>query len=463
MSDLQEIIKKTNEINENFSEALEIFQELFKDGVKPSEESIKEAVKIVLSQSDLVSNESLRAKLNELLQSFNDEIDDNLKPLVESILKELNIQSGLNESELNKFLDTKNFIDETKANELIDAKSFLDENALNEKLNAKNYLTNESLENALQNKDFVGSSEVENKINETLANLNLEGKGINIAEKQNAPTILTQGQAGDMQVVFNPFSVWLCVGSEDNNILNEKLYKWADLYNKKYDFTEVANGFKRVINITLSIDTTKGSNSYGGNVSDLRIAFNDTSTQTKNGPVSEYPFASCYEVVDGIQSGEFLLTKDGLGFATDNAKVKSVTALSNPQDNQIKGTITTTDEYNAASHYITQLFKKYVSSYVECNLWATQGIKTITLQLESEEMPTAIFLRGKGYYGSGAEVISVEAKKELINSKGEILNTYATWQGEKKEADVNLYGDNANLFTFREPFIENNPILKPNS
>lgn len=52
--DLREIAIKTEEINKDFSEALEILKELFKNGVKPSDESIKNAINEVLTSFNFI-------------------------------------------------------------------------------------------------------------------------------------------------------------------------------------------------------------------------------------------------------------------------------------------------------------------------------------------------------------------------------------------------------------------------
>lgn len=81
--DLKEIAIKTEEINKDFSEALEILKELFKNGVKPSEESIKNAINEVLIGFNFIKENELKEKLEILLEELN--INANID---EEVLKE---------------------------------------------------------------------------------------------------------------------------------------------------------------------------------------------------------------------------------------------------------------------------------------------------------------------------------------------------------------------------------------
>ncbi|HDZ5006193.1 TPA: hypothetical protein RTG85_001490, partial [Campylobacter jejuni] len=68
--DLKEIVAKTEEINQDFSEALEILKELFKNGIKPSEESIKNAIDKVLISFNFIKESELKIKLEALLKEL---------------------------------------------------------------------------------------------------------------------------------------------------------------------------------------------------------------------------------------------------------------------------------------------------------------------------------------------------------------------------------------------------------
>lgn len=81
--DLKEIAIKTEEINKDFSEALEILKELFKNGVKPSEESIKNAINEVLIGFNFIKENELKEKLEILLEEL--QISANID---EEVLKE---------------------------------------------------------------------------------------------------------------------------------------------------------------------------------------------------------------------------------------------------------------------------------------------------------------------------------------------------------------------------------------
>lgn len=84
--DLREIAIKTEEINKDFSEALEILKELFKNGVKPSDESIKNAINEVLTSFNFIKQSELKEKLEALLEELQISANIDEEVLKESIL-----------------------------------------------------------------------------------------------------------------------------------------------------------------------------------------------------------------------------------------------------------------------------------------------------------------------------------------------------------------------------------------
>ncbi|EOH8413067.1 hypothetical protein ACMDB1_001746 [Campylobacter jejuni] len=85
--DLREIAIKTEEINKDFSEALEILKELFKNGVKPSDESIKNAINEVLTSFNFIKQSELKEKLEALLEELDINANINEESLKEIVLK----------------------------------------------------------------------------------------------------------------------------------------------------------------------------------------------------------------------------------------------------------------------------------------------------------------------------------------------------------------------------------------
>lgn len=85
--DLREIAIKTEEINKDFSEALEILKELFKNGVKPSDESIKNAINEVLTSFNFIKQSELKEKLEALLEELNINEESLKESLKEFVLK----------------------------------------------------------------------------------------------------------------------------------------------------------------------------------------------------------------------------------------------------------------------------------------------------------------------------------------------------------------------------------------
>ncbi len=85
--DLREIAIKTEEINKDFSEALEILKELFKNGVKPSDESIKNAINEVLTSFNFIKQSELKERLEALLEELNINANINEESLKEVVLK----------------------------------------------------------------------------------------------------------------------------------------------------------------------------------------------------------------------------------------------------------------------------------------------------------------------------------------------------------------------------------------
>lgn len=169
--DLREIAIKTEEINKDFSEALEILKELFKNGVKPSDESIKNAI-------------------NEVLTSFNFIKQSELKEKLEALLEELGINANINEESLKEVV-------------------------------LKVVLENqESLKAQTPTKEEIKPI-IEEMLEDMKLNLGING----IKVSNSIPTPKTKANVNDLIITYNENvkQLWLCVASDD------KYTSWINL------------------------------------------------------------------------------------------------------------------------------------------------------------------------------------------------------------------------------------------
>lgn len=169
--DLREIAIKTEEINKDFSEALEILKELFKNGVKPSDESIKNAI-------------------NEVLTSFNFIKQSELKEKLEALLEELDINANINEESLKEVV-------------------------------LKVVLENqESLKAQTPTKEEIKPI-IEEMLEDMKLNLGING----IKVSNSIPTPKTKANVNDLIITYNENvkQLWLCVASDD------KYTSWINL------------------------------------------------------------------------------------------------------------------------------------------------------------------------------------------------------------------------------------------
>ncbi|HAA2142610.1 TPA_asm: hypothetical protein GD993_02825 [Campylobacter jejuni] len=419
--DLREIAIKTEEINKDFSEALEILKELFKNGVKPSDESIKNAI-------------------NEVLTSFNFIKQSELKEKLEALLEELGINANINEESLKEVV--LKVVLENQASLKGDAftyEDFTEEQLENLKGQdgAKGADGKSAYELWLENEENTGKSqdefleslkaqtptkeEIKPIIEETLEDMKLN-LGINGIKVSNSiPTPKTKANVNDLIITYNENvkQLWLCVASDD------KYTSWINLLgNENITAQEL---------IIISFDTNLNSGQYGGCLSDLRFGF-------------ENSLASTTQIIKGLNEGSFLITKDGMGLKSKN--YTEVSVLSKPSKNQIEGNIKTSGIYNdPAWHNITNALKKYDGNANECCLWASNIKNSVSIELFTNEIPMSLFYRQAGYYGN-VNLSNIKMQKAL-RVQNEII-VERSFIGIKKEIDKTTYGDNAFLFEFEE-------------
>lgn len=401
--DLREIAIKTEEINKDFSEALEILKELFKNGVKPSDESIKNAINEVLTSFNFIKQSELKEKLEALLEELG--INANIN---EESLKEVVLKVVLENQENLKGQDGAKGADGKSAYEL-----WL-ENEENTGKSQDEFL--ESLKAQTPTKE-----EIKPIIEEMLEGMKLN-LGINGIKVSNSiPTPKTKANVNDLIITYNENvkQLWLCVASDD------KYTSWINLLgNENITAQEL---------IIISFDTNLNSGQYGGCLSDLRFGF-------------ENSLASTTQIIKGLNEGSFLITKDGMGLKSKN--YTEVSVLSKPSKNQIEGNIKTSGIYNdPAWHNITNALKKYDGNANECCLWASNIKNSVSIELFTNEIPMSLFYRQAGYYGN-VNLSNIKMQKAL-RVQNEII-VERSFIGIKKEIDKTTYGDNAFLFEFEE-------------
>lgn len=422
--DLREIAIKTEEINKDFSEALEILKELFKNGVKPSDESIKNAINEVLTSFNFIKQSELKEKLEALLEELGINANINEESLKEVVLKVvLENQESLKGDKGDPFT-YEDFTEEQLENlkgqdgaKGADGKSAYElwlENEENTGKSQDEFL--ESLKAQTPTKEEIKPI-IEEMLEDMKLNLGING----IKVSNSIPTPKTKANVNDLIITYNENvkQLWLCVASDD------KYTSWINLLgNENITAQEL---------IIISFDTNLNSGQYGGCLSDLRFGF-------------ENSLASTTQIIKGLNEGSFLITKDGMGLKSKN--YTEVSVLSKPSKNQIEGNIKTSGIYNdPAWHNITNALKKYDGNANECCLWASNIKNSVSIELFTNEIPMSLFYRQAGYYGN-VNLSNIKMQKAL-RVQNEII-VERSFIGIKKEIDKTTYGDNAFLFEFEE-------------
>lgn len=421
--DLREIAIKTEEINKDFSEALEILKELFKNGVKPSDESIKNAINEVLTSFNFIKQSELKEKLEALLEELGINANINEESLKEVVLKVvLENQESLKGDKGDPFT-YEDFTEEQLENlkgqdgaKGADGKSAYElwlENEENTGKSQDEFL--ESLKAQTPTKEEIKPI-IEEMLEDMKLNLGING----IKVSNSIPTPKTKANVNDLIITYNENvkQLWLCVASD-------KYTSWINLLgNENITAQEL---------IIISFDTNLNSGQYGGCLSDLRFGF-------------ENSLASTTQIIKGLNEGSFLITKDGMGLKSKN--YTEVSVLSKPSKNQIEGNIKTSGIYNdPAWHNITNALKKYDGNANECCLWASNIKNSVSIELFTNEIPMSLFYRQAGYYGN-VNLSNIKMQKAL-RVQNEII-VERSFIGIKKEIDKTTYGDNAFLFEFEE-------------
>lgn len=397
--DLKEIVARTEEINKDFSQALEILKELFKNGIKPSEESIKMAITEVLAEFDFLKENELKEKVEALLEELNINANIDEESLKENILKIVS--------------ENKESLKGDKGENGKSAYELWIEIKENEGKSEDEFL--ESLKAKAPTKE-----EIKPIVEEVIKNMDLNS-GVNVVKVSNStPTPQTKANVNDLIITYNENvkQLWLCIASD-------KYTSWVNLLGNESVIAEEL--------IIISFDANLNSGQYGGCLSDLRFGF-------------ENALASTTQIIKGLNEGSFLITKDGQGLTSKN--YTEVSTLSNPNKNQIKGKIKTSGIYNDPTyHNITNALKKYNGNANECCLWASNVKHNVSIELLTNEIPTNLFYRRVGYYGS-VNLSNIKMQK-AIKVQNEIL-AEQNFIGVEKEIDTGVYGENAFLFEFEE-------------
>lgn len=195
------------------------------------------------------------------------------------------------------------------------------------------------------------------------------------------------------------------IGSLYSDITNKAVYmcidnsfganKWVNIVTGD----EIKPSRRRKIEITCNVNLRSGS--YGGCMSGVKIGFD-------NG------YASTKQIVKGLNSGQILLSLDGLGNLSGYSEVSSLT----PSGQDIKVDVDTTGIYNdPAYHCVTNIFKEYLGNPDQCSLWSDASVKQLKITLLSEKIPTKILYVGNGYYGQ-TSVSDVKAVWYYVNDSG---------------------------------------------
>ncbi|EPP4232736.1 hypothetical protein ACUPZ6_001208 [Campylobacter coli] len=195
------------------------------------------------------------------------------------------------------------------------------------------------------------------------------------------------------------------IGSLYSDITNKQLYMCIDNTSGANKWVNIVTGDEikpnlRKIEITCNVRLRSGQ--YGGCMSGVKIGFD-------NG------YASTKQIVKGLNSGQILLSLDGLGNLASYSEVGSLS----PSGNDIKGDVTTTGIYNDPSyHCVTNIFKEYLGNADQCSLWSDASVKQLKITLLSEKIPNKILYVGNGYYGQ-TSVSDVKAIWYYVNDNGD--------------------------------------------
>lgn len=195
------------------------------------------------------------------------------------------------------------------------------------------------------------------------------------------------------------------IGSLYSDITNKAVYMCIDNSFGANKWVNIVTGDEikpslRKIEITCNVNLRSGQ--YGGCMSGVKIGFD-------NG------YASTKQIVKGLNSGQILLSLDGLGNLSGYSEVGSLS----PSGNDIKGDVDTTGIYNdPAYHCVTNIFKEYLDNPNQCSLWSDASVKQLKITLLSAKIPTKILYVGNGYYGQ-TSVSDVKAVWYYVNDSGD--------------------------------------------
>ncbi|AFR52362.1 tail fiber protein [Campylobacter phage CP30A] len=195
------------------------------------------------------------------------------------------------------------------------------------------------------------------------------------------------------------------IGSLYSDTTNKAVYMCIDNTSGANKWVNIVTGDEikpnlRKIEITCNVRLRSGQ--YGGCMSGVKIGFD-------NG------YASTKQIVKGLNSGQILLSLDGLGNLSGYSEVSSLT----PSSQDIKVDVDTTGIYNDPSyHCVTNIFKEYLGNADQCSLWSDASVKQLKITLLSEKIPTKILYVGNGYYGQ-TSVSDVKAVWYYVNDNGD--------------------------------------------
>ncbi|QPX64760.1 hypothetical protein F367_134 [Campylobacter phage F367] len=195
------------------------------------------------------------------------------------------------------------------------------------------------------------------------------------------------------------------IGSLYSDTTNKAVYMCIDNAFGANKWVNIVTGDEikpslRKIEITCNVKLRSGQ--YGGCMSGVKIGFD-------NG------YASTKQIVKGLNSGQILLSLDGLGNLSGYSEVSSLT----PSGQDIKVDVDTTGIYNDPSyHCVTNIFKEYLGNADQCSLWSDASVKQLKITLLSEKIPNKILYVGNGYYGQ-TSVSDVKAVWYYVNDSGD--------------------------------------------
>lgn len=194
------------------------------------------------------------------------------------------------------------------------------------------------------------------------------------------------------------------IGSLYSDITNKAVYMCIDNSFGANKWVNIVTGDEikpSLMKIEITCNVNFRSGQYGGCMSGVKIGFD-------NG------YASTKQIVKGLNSGQILLSLDGLGNLSGYSEVSSLT----PSGQDIKVDVDTTGIYNdPAYHCVTNIFKEYLGSADQCSLWSDASVKQLKITLLSEKIPTKILYVGNGYYGQ-TSVSDVKAVWYYVNDSG---------------------------------------------